>query len=69
MGKILTVWLGKEFLSGFLSHSEIHLFSVMMVDVCAFASLCLFEYGSDKFEGSLVYFLLLELSVFHILLS
>lgn len=34
-----------------------------MTGACAFASLCLFEYGSDKFEESSVCFPLLELSV------
>lgn len=36
---------------------------VVMAGACAFASLCLFGYGSDKFEGSSVCLPLVELSV------
>lgn len=40
----------------------------LMVGPCAFASLCLFEYGSDKFEETSVSHSWSEVSVFHILL-
>lgn len=57
------MWLGKEFCLSSCPCSEIHLFSNLWWQCLCFCIIVLAEYGSDKFKGSSVCFLLLELNV------